>query len=71
MEDILMKLTEELKKNTRNEIYTIRIPSLYKLFNILDFLATNRNKLAALLYKKIIFLFVENHHESELRQIIL
>jgi hypothetical protein len=55
---MLIKLTEELKKNTRSEIYTIRIPSLIKIFDILDFLATNKNKLAALLYKKLIFLLV-------------
>ncbi len=34
-EELLMKVTEELKKNTRSENYTIRIPSLLKLFNLL------------------------------------
>ena len=61
-EDLLIKITEELKRNTRSESYPLKISSLHKLFDILDFLATNKNKLAALLYKKIIFLFVEHHH---------
>ena len=66
-----MKITEELKRNTRSENYTIKITSLQRIFDLLDFLATNKNKLAALLYKKIIFLFVEHHHETETRQVIL
>ena len=57
-EEILMKVVEELKKNVRSEIYTVRAPSLIRMFDFLDFLASNKNKLAPIIYKKIIFLFV-------------
>lgn len=70
-EDLLMHITEELKRNTRSETYTTKMPALFRIFDLLDFLATSKNKQAALLYKKIIFMFVENHHENETRQVIL
>lgn len=58
-----MKGIEELKKNTRKEIYTIKIPAMLRLFDFLHFLADCKNKVASILYKKLIFLFIENHHE--------
>ncbi len=34
-EELLMKGIEELKKNTRKDIYTIKIPALIRLFDFL------------------------------------
>ena len=66
-----MKGINELKKNTRRDIYTIRIPALLRLFDFLKFLADTKSRLASIVYKKLIFLLIENHDESEVRQIIL
>jgi|JI9StandDraft_2_1071091.scaffolds.fasta_scaffold1464284_1 hypothetical protein len=54
----------ELKKNTRNEIYTIKIPALLRLFDFLHFLADSKNRMASILYKQLIFLFIENHEHT-------
>ena len=62
-----MKVIEELKKNTRKEAYILKTNALYRLFDFLEFLAVQKNRLASLIYKKIIFLFIENHEDNELR----
>lgn len=58
---------EELKRNTRKEIYTIKIPAMLRLFDFLEHLAAGKSRLASIIYKKMIFLFVENHEETEMR----
>ena len=66
-EELLIRVIEELKKNTRKEAYIIKTTALYRLFDFLEFLALQKNRLASLIYKKIIFLFVENHEDNEIR----
>ena len=39
------------------------IGSLAKLFEILEYLASDRNPLAAIVYKKLTFSLIENHSE--------
>jgi hypothetical protein len=34
---------------------------MLRLFDFLHFLADAKNKVSAILYKKLIFLFIENH----------
>jgi hypothetical protein len=70
-EDLLVKGINELKKNTRKDIYTVKVPALLRLFDFLHFLADHKHRLAAVVYKKLIFLFIENHDEADIRQIIL
>ena len=61
---MLVKGINELKKNTRKDIYTVKVPALLGLFDFLQFLAEEKNKMAAVVYKKLIFLFIENHDET-------
>lgn len=56
-----MKGIEELKRNARKSIFTIKIPAILRLFDFLHFLADAKNKIAPILYKKLIFFFIENH----------
>ncbi len=58
---MLRKGIYQLKKNTRNQIYTIKIPALLRLFDFLHFLADSKNHMASILYKQLIFLLIENH----------
>ena len=60
-EDLLIKGVEELKKNSRSQIFSVKIPALLRLFDLLEHLAARRNPLAAVLYKKLVFLLIENH----------
>lgn len=53
-----MKGIEELKRNARKSIFTIKIPAILRLFDFLHFLADAKNKVASILYKKLIFLFI-------------
>ena len=53
-----MKGINELKKNTRRDIYTVKIPALLRLFDFLHFLADGKNRMAAVVYKKLIFLLI-------------
>ncbi len=47
------------------------MPAIYRLFDLLDFLASRKHHLSAVIYKKIIFLLVENHEDTQMRSIIL
>lgn len=58
-----MKGIQELKKNTRKDNYLIKISALNRLFDFLDFLANQKNRLAAIVYKKTIFLLFQNHED--------
>jgi len=51
-----MRGIEELKKNTRKDNYMIKISALNRLFDFLDFLAFQKNRIASIIYKKTIFL---------------
>ncbi len=51
-----MKGIEELKRNTRKDNYLIKVSAFNRLFDFLDFLAQQKNRLAAIVYKKTIFL---------------
>ena len=53
-----MKGIEQLKKNTRTQIYSVKVPSLLRLFDFLHFLADSKNRMAAVIYKKLIFLMI-------------
>ncbi|EAR95077.2 hypothetical protein TTHERM_00640050 (macronuclear) [Tetrahymena thermophila SB210] len=65
------KILDLLKKGSRDKNFCLQIGSFAKLFELLDYLATDRNPLAALIYKKLTFSFIENHADIELRQFIL
>ncbi len=41
------------------------------MFNLLEEFATKKNPYASILYKKLTFLFVENHEEETMREFIL
>ena len=47
------------------------MPALLRLFDFLHFLADSKNKVAPMVYKKLIFLLIENHQEEETRELIL
>jgi hypothetical protein len=63
-EDLLMRGIQQLKRNTRKDNYLMKISALCRIFDFLDYLATQKNKLASIIYKKMIFLFVENHEDT-------
>lgn len=58
-----MRGIEELKKNTRKDNYLIKVSAFNRLFDFLDYLAQQKNRLAAIVYKKTIFLLFENHED--------
>jgi len=55
---MLVKGINELKKNSRRNIYTVKVPALLRLFDFLQFLAQEKNRMAAVVYKKLIFLLI-------------
>ena len=57
-EEMLVRGINELKKNTRKDIYTIKIPALIRIFDFLHFLADGKNRMASVVYKKLIFLLI-------------
>ncbi|EGR33928.1 hypothetical protein IMG5_030700 [Ichthyophthirius multifiliis] len=65
------KILELLKKGTRDKNQNFQMGCLNKLFDILDFLASDRNPLASLIYKKLTFSLVENHMDITLRDYML
>jgi hypothetical protein len=65
------KILDLLKKGSRDKHYCLQLGSLAKLFELLDYLASDRNPLAALIYKKLTFSFIENHSDISIRSFIL
>ena len=41
------------------------------MFNLLDDFANNKNPYASIVYKKLTFLFIENHEDSNIREFML
>lgn len=65
------KTLDLLKKGSRDRHFCLQIGCLAKLFELLDYLASDRNPLAALIYKKLTFSFIENHSDLSIRAFIL
>lgn len=51
--------------------FTLRIFTFQSLFRILDHLAMNKNRYAALIYKKLVFSLIENFDEKEIREFLV
>lgn len=51
--------------------FTLRIFTFQSLFRILDHLAMNKNRYAALIYKKLVFALIENFDEKEIREFLV
>ena len=66
-----MRGIDELKRHTRKDNYLTKVSAFNRLFDFLNFLAKQKNRLAAIVYKKTIFLLFENHQDIELREVIL
>ena len=62
---------EILKKHSRSDSQVLRIVAINRLFEMLEHTARSRSRYAPLLYKKMIFLYLENHHETEIREVVL
>lgn len=60
-------LLEILKRQSRGDSQILKVMSINRLFDMLEHTARNKNRYAPLLYKKMIFLYLENHQETEIR----
>ncbi len=63
----LSKVIEILKRNSRGDSAIVRVNAINRLFDLLEECARTKNRFAPLIYKKMIFLFLENHDELEIR----
>ncbi|CAD8119075.1 unnamed protein product [Paramecium sonneborni] len=59
------------RKATREASFTMRIFTYQSLFRILDNLALQKDKYAALLYKKLVFSLIENFDQKEVREFLV
>lgn len=60
-----------IKRGIRESSEIMRFTLLELLFNLLDEFASKRNPYASIVYKKITFLFIENHEELNIREFML
>lgn len=60
-----------LKKATRDRLSTLKFTALTLLFKLLENFATERNQYAPIIYKLLTFSLIENHADSNLRELIL
>ncbi|CAD8162425.1 unnamed protein product [Paramecium octaurelia] len=59
------------RKATRESSFAMRIFTYQSLFRILDNLALQKDKYAALLYKKLVFSLIENFDQKEVREFLV
>jgi hypothetical protein len=74
IEETLDKVNEimgYIKRGIRESSEVMRYTLLELLFNLLDEFASKRNPYASIVYKKITFLFIENHEELNIREFML
>lgn len=60
-----------IKRGIREPSEIMRYTLLELLFNLLDEFASKRNPYASIVYKKLTFLFIENHEELNVREFML
>lgn len=60
-----------IKKGIRQSSEIMRFTLLELLFNLLDEFASKKNPYASVVYKKLTFLFIQNHEELNVREFML
>ena len=60
-----------IKRGIRDRSEVMRYTLLELLFNLLDQFAKGKNPYASIIYKKLTFLFIENHEETSVREFML
>jgi len=65
--DKVNEIMDFIKRGIRELNQIMRFTLLELLFNLLDEFASKRNSFASVIYKKITFLFIENHEELNIR----
>jgi hypothetical protein len=74
IEETLDKVNEIMgfiKRGIRESSEVMRYTLLELMFNLLDEFASKRNPYASIVYKKLTFLFIENHEELNVREFML
>jgi hypothetical protein len=62
VDESLETLLGILKKHSRSESQILKVLAINRLFDMLEYTARIKSRYAPLLYKKMIFLYLENHH---------
>ena len=60
-----------LKRGIRDSSQVMRFSLMEMMFDLLDDFASKKNPYASIVYKKITFLFIENHEELTMREFML
>lgn len=61
----------QIKRGIRDESQIMRFNLMELMFDLLDEFANKKNPYASIVYKKITFLFIENHEELTMREFML
>lgn len=69
--NIVNNIMTYVKKGIRDDSSVLRFSFLEELFALLHHFASQKNPFASVLYKKITFLFIENHEIVEFREYVL
>lgn len=57
----------QIKRGIRDDSQVMRFNLMELMFDLLDEFASKKNPYASIVYKKITFLFIENHEELTMR----
>ena len=60
-----------MKRGIREDSQVMRFCLMEMMFDLLDEFANKKNPYASIVYKKITFLFIENHEELTMREFML
>ena len=60
-----------MKRGIRDDSQVMRFCLMQMMFDLLDEFASKKNPYASIVYKKITFLFIENHDELTMREFML
>ena len=61
----------QIKRGIRDDSQIMRFNLMELMFDLLDEFANKKNPYASIVYKKITFLFIENHEELTMREFML
>lgn len=69
--DQVNNIMTALKRGIRDSSQVMRFSLMEMMFDLLDDFASKKNPYASIVYKKITFLFIENHEELTMREFML
>lgn len=69
--DQVNDIMNQIKKGIRDQSQIMRFTLMEIMFDLLDQFASKRNPYASIVYKKLTFLFIENHEELTMREFML